>query len=926
MLGSSKLTTLFGSVSPGVNTAGMDVLSAMLRSYAAEGIAVLFVDPATKIPLDPRPDTRKRKDQKQWEAEGNTGKAPAGFHLATSNATTLKSYLKHVRKTFDGAEAVSKEQSARRWGFTPLGFGLVPDKSRYVVVDCDTVEEGWAFRNFLMDHSQDANVAAHVDVIQPSVHTPGKVTGGTWHVAREAQVYDDYGVEVYIPPTYQNEGGSAKHIGGGHWYFPYPDEFSLPENVPAKIQIRYSCEDRSELLTAYREAKEAYAVDPHDDTLEAYNEAVARVQEVIARSRQEYEQENYSNEGEYAQFTIMLHSCYVIIPPSSRYEGHYRVGNGDYAWEPWLEEIIVGATPHTPVEDTPPALVTPPSQPSATPSRVEYAEDPVAEITADPESFALSFSEAIEHWAWTQPWESILRAEDGWVKQPFTDRCGCEIFTAPGIHASPKSVTAHIGSCALGCSDSGRLHIWTDNPPEEFREALAQGKRDFSKLSTLALVAYEGNIARALVGEGVEVPQLRDADLDDLDLIQLLQAQENRLLPLPTHSAQEEVRLIPFREAKLEEPPIYIVEDTLERDSFSTMIGAPGSGKSFVAISLAASLATGSKWLGKHCRKMNVCYFAGEGRPGVISRFRAWLDVRGRAEDELDDTLFIANYLPNLSLYTPADYNRLADTILITGSKFVIIDTWSRANAGSDENSAEVTSKTIATLNAMQRRCNCSVLVLHHTRKDSDVARGSSALLGAADTEILVKTLEADPDPTQNRKVREVSITKQKNTEPWEEPAYCIITKQGEDEKVYVDGFPETHYAPAALSDMDGNFEEGPETPFGLNYSLDSKKSALLEARADDVIEEIDVILREHVLGLSEARLITYIIDALEARTRRMYLRTARLERQITAMLQVAQKHRMVELSGSKYVSLAGRPTYADPQKVLKILAKKKDD
>jgi hypothetical protein len=67
----------------------------------------------------------------------------------------------------------------------------------------------------------------------------------------------------------------------------------------------------------------------------------------------------------------------------------------------------------------------------------------------------------------------------------------------------------------------------------------------------------------------------------------------------------------------------------------------------------------------------------------------------------------------------------------------VVIDTLARSFGAGDENTVKDMTKCIRNLDAIREATQATILVIHHSGKDaSKGARGSSALLGAADTEI----------------------------------------------------------------------------------------------------------------------------------------------------------------------------------------------
>lgn len=107
----------------------------------------------------------------------------------------------------------------------------------------------------------------------------------------------------------------------------------------------------------------------------------------------------------------------------------------------------------------------------------------------------------IDAWAAETPWDVLLEP-DGWFNTGLPDSCGCEIWTAPGVHASPKSATAHDVGCAAYDDSPGHapLHVWTDNPPE----FLFTGGKTFTKIQYVALRDHGGDIQLACRAEGIE--------------------------------------------------------------------------------------------------------------------------------------------------------------------------------------------------------------------------------------------------------------------------------------------------------------------------------------------------------------------------------------------------------------------------------------
>ena len=137
-------------------------------------------------------------------------------------------------------------------------------------------------------------------------------------------------------------------------------------------------------------------------------------------------------------------------------------------------------------------------------------------------------------------------------------------------------------------------------------------------------------------------------------------------------------------------PPKWIVEDYLEENSLSVIFGDPGSGKTFIALSLAASVANGRPWYNQSVKQGSVFYIAGEGYSGISRRLAAWSKYH---ECPLDHApLFISE--------RPAQFLDRANAILVAETinelaakhgppKLVVIDTLARNFGNGNENQTE---------------------------------------------------------------------------------------------------------------------------------------------------------------------------------------------------------------------------------------------
>lgn len=186
-------------------------------------------------------------------------------------------------------------------------------------------------------------------------------------------------------------------------------------------------------------------------------------------------------------------------------------------------------------------------------------------------------------------------------------------------------------------------------------------------------------------------------------------------------------------------PPSWLVRGLLERDSLACVFGPPGSLKSFLAVDIAASVASGSTFRGKAVDAGPVAYVAGEGHSGLRRRFAAWETTNGSLEGA---PLFLSSqpvqFGDGESLRPViAALDRIRDEH--GPPKLVVVDTLARCLSG-DENSTVDMSAFIAALDRIRVRYGCAILVVHHSgHAEKQRSRGSSAWVAALDTELRVE-------------------------------------------------------------------------------------------------------------------------------------------------------------------------------------------
>ena len=200
-------------------------------------------------------------------------------------------------------------------------------------------------------------------------------------------------------------------------------------------------------------------------------------------------------------------------------------------------------------------------------------------------------------------------------------------------------------------------------------------------------------------------------------------------------------------------PPLkWLVRGLLPKAKLGVIYGSPGTGKSFWALDLAASLALGSPWNSIPTKQADVVYICAEG----VSAFRKRVEAyQTHHEIDFGSALRIIGDQPDL--LNGGDIKTLLAELDKAQPELVIIDTLMQVMPGGDENSGVDMGNVLKACGQIHERTGAMVLIVHHAGKDpTKGARGFSGLRGAADVEVCI---------TNGAVTKVASITKMKDGE-----------------------------------------------------------------------------------------------------------------------------------------------------------------
>jgi len=203
------------------------------------------------------------------------------------------------------------------------------------------------------------------------------------------------------------------------------------------------------------------------------------------------------------------------------------------------------------------------------------------------------------------------------------------------------------------------------------------------------------------------------------------------------------------------EPPAWIVEDLIHEKTVAVLDGLGGSGKSYLALQLAISIASGNRFLRFATTQGKVIYLNGEDPDSESHRrFRRMIDTLSEFHTE-EQIRQIAENITYISMIAVQDspillsphmqptqtYAKLQKFVRAWKPDLVILDPLSLFIASENDNSYA------AQFYALLRKLDATVLVLHHQSKagmngeapERARARGASVWVENARTRMILK-------------------------------------------------------------------------------------------------------------------------------------------------------------------------------------------
>jgi AAA domain len=198
------------------------------------------------------------------------------------------------------------------------------------------------------------------------------------------------------------------------------------------------------------------------------------------------------------------------------------------------------------------------------------------------------------------------------------------------------------------------------------------------------------------------------------------------------------LRILSVDDALDAPPRDYLLDGLIAPAEFSVWWGAPKCGKSFLLLRITYGMAQGVGLWGREAVAVPVCYVAAEGGNGIKGRIHALRKRMGPAPNFHFIAQAVDIWAPN------ADLDDLIKAISALGSRLVL-DTLARVMGSGNESATQDMNAFVRNCLRIQEETGAHVAVVHHGGWEGSHARGSIALIGAADIVVKVSGEQGGP-------------------------------------------------------------------------------------------------------------------------------------------------------------------------------------
>ena len=176
--------------------------------------------------------------------------------------------------------------------------------------------------------------------------------------------------------------------------------------------------------------------------------------------------------------------------------------------------------------------------------------------------------------------------------------------------------------------------------------------------------------------------------------------------------------------------------------SVGVLFGEPGSFKSFLALDVMASVATGEEFAGREVIAPGLTVLvAGEGIQVHNSRMKAWEQIHQSVHNAFM-TPGAVQFHKELQLLEFIRAIREVEARMGSPCRLIVIDTLNQCSVGLDESSAKDMGIWFRAINRLRDETGATILIIHHKAKAGNY-RGSTVIHSS--TDFLIETSIVSP-------------------------------------------------------------------------------------------------------------------------------------------------------------------------------------
>lgn len=185
-------------------------------------------------------------------------------------------------------------------------------------------------------------------------------------------------------------------------------------------------------------------------------------------------------------------------------------------------------------------------------------------------------------------------------------------------------------------------------------------------------------------------------------------------------------------------PPVWLIESVMIENGLCLFWAGSDNYKTFVAIDMAMSIASGIPWQGKATQGGPVLYVAAEDIAGVKLRMDGWRRTKGEKLPEPDIRLLRDSF----TMASP-DAEKLIRSIELIPVKprLIVIDTLAMTFGAGNEDKTSDMNAFIQGCASIRRATGATVMVVHHTGRNTEQERGNASLRAACDVIFTVQRI-----------------------------------------------------------------------------------------------------------------------------------------------------------------------------------------